>query len=189
MFHNETHISTVEDSAQTAVWVSGAQKARILGADPAATQARRPETLAPGLSKPCPGMTAPAHRDRSLGRERRIKYGRDFARIKQHGARLVSGSVILNWLIVPGARNSRLGVVVSKKLGKATVRNRIKRLLREVFRLHNTELAEPVDMILIARPAIVSRSFAEIERDYLDGLAKAGLYKTSTRNEGIGTGT
>lgn len=72
---------------------------------------------------------------------------------------------------------ARLGVVTSKKIGGAVQRSRARRLLRESFRLHQHELAQPVDMILVARNSIASKDFASVERDYLTVLRKAGLKK------------
>jgi ribonuclease P protein component len=61
------------------------------------------------------------------------------------------------WLIVYAAENGlpypRLGVSVSRKVGKAHVRNRYKRLFREAFRLTRADLPAGVDLILIPRPA------------------------------------
>ena len=61
-------------------------------------------------------------------------------------------------LVIYGAANglnvSRLGLVVSKKVGKAHRRNRWKRLIREVFRLEQHNLSLPVDLVVIPRPGI-----------------------------------
>ena len=50
-----------------------------------------------------------------------------------------------------------------------------KRLLRESFRLHQHELAEPLDIVLVARPVIAGRAFADVEKDFLGTLRRAGL--------------
>jgi ribonuclease P protein component len=87
----------------------------------------------------------------------------------------VNGCLIANWLRLPGGSASRLGVVVSRKVGGSVVRSRAKRLLRESFRLHQHEFTEPLDLVLVARPSIAGRAFAEVEKDFLGTLRRAGL--------------
>jgi ribonuclease P protein component len=73
--------------------------------------------------------------------------------------------------------SSRVGVVVSSKVGGAVVRSRARRLLRESFRLHQCELTQPVDLVLVARASIDGKKFSEVEQDFLNTLRKAGLLK------------
>ena len=122
-------------------------------------------------------MAADAPARRGLGRGSRIKQGRDFMKLRTAGQRMVRGCLIANWLPRTDAERSRLGVVVSKKVGGSVVRSRVKRLLRESFRLHQSELAQPLDLVLVARPSIVGRKFADVERDFLGTLRSAGLLK------------
>lgn len=107
----------------------------------------------------------------------RIKQGRDFLRVKQQGRRLVNGCLIANWLSVSPEADSRLGVVVSSKVGNAVARSRARRLLREAFRVHQLELAQPLDLVLVARPSIDRKKFSEVEQDFLTTLRKARLLK------------
>ena len=108
-------------------------------------------------------------------REARIKLGRDFARTRQAGERLVNGCLIANWRRLPAGGISRLGLVVSKKVGGAVVRNRARRLLREAYRLHQHDLPQPVDLVLVARASIAGRAFADVERDFLSALRRSKL--------------
>jgi ribonuclease P protein component len=87
----------------------------------------------------------------------------------------VKGCLIANWLRLPEDSRSRLGVVVSKKVGDSVHRSRAKRLLRESFRIHQHELCQPIDLVLVARNSIANRSFAEVEKDFLLTLRQAGL--------------
>ena len=111
----------------------------------------------------------------SFPRSARLKTGRDFARLRQVGARLACGCLVANWERLAQGSQTRLGVITSSKLGGAVVRNRARRLLREAFRLHQHELATPVSMVVVARASIVGKTYAEVERDYLTALRKSGL--------------
>ena len=113
-----------------------------------------------------------------LGRHQRIKQARDFARLRRDGQRLATGCLAANWQRLPAGCRARLGVITSGKLGNAVVRNRARRLLRQSFRLHQGDFNGPVDLILIARHSIAGRSYAEVERDFLEALRRAGLLKT-----------
>ena len=113
----------------------------------------------------------------ALPRERRIKQGRDFARAKTQGKRVYSGCLIANWLVLPPGSATRIGVITARKIGGAVVRTRARRLLREAFRLHQPDLAQPVDLVLVAQPSIVDKGFADVERDYLAALRRARLLK------------
>lgn len=112
-----------------------------------------------------------------FGRTMRIKQGRDFSRVRQEGERLVCGCLIANWRRLPPDTISRLGVVTSGKIGNAIVRNRARRLLREAFRVHQHDLTQSVDLVLIARASIVDKAFADVKKDFLTTLRKAGLLK------------
>jgi ribonuclease P protein component len=120
------------------------------------------------------GETPPRLR---FGRSARLKQGRDFARVRLKGERLTQGCLIANWHRLPADSASRLGVITARKVGGAVVRNRARRLLRESFRLHQNDLAVPVDLVLVARPSIADKDFAQVEKDYLTTLRRAGLWK------------
>ena len=112
-----------------------------------------------------------------LGRASRLAQSRDFARVRQQGQRLVLGCLIANWNKLPDGASPKLGVVTSKKIGDAPERSRARRLLRESFRRHQREFAQPVEIVLVARNSIAGRSFADVEKDYLAALNRAGLLK------------
>ena len=70
---------------------------------------------------------------------------------------------LLKVVFQPG-QYRRVAFVVPKRLGKAVLRNRMKRLMREAYRKHRSEM-EKLEMILIARQAAWLISFAEIEHE------------------------
>jgi ribonuclease P protein component len=114
-----------------------------------------------------------------LPKSARVKQRREFERIRAKGRRLSSGCLIANWLALPAENRSRLGVITSRKVGSAVVRNRARRLLRETFRRHQHDLANPATIVLVARPSIAGKAFETVERDYLTALRRAGLLRVS----------
>ena len=72
---------------------------------------------------------------------------------------------------------NRVGITVSKKLGKAVIRNRIRRRLREVYRL-NEELFTPGwDIVVVARSRCVGADFGKLTNAYLSLAEKAGVLR------------
>jgi ribonuclease P protein component len=112
-----------------------------------------------------------------FGRAARIKLGRDFAATRREGERLALGCLIANWRRLPDGSPSRLGVITARTIGGAVVRNRARRLLREAYRAHQHDLAQPVDLVLVARSSIAGKGLAEVEKDFLTTLRKARLLK------------
>jgi ribonuclease P protein component len=112
-----------------------------------------------------------------LRRPLRLAQSRDFARVRQQGERLALGCLIANWNKLPDGSAPKLGVVTSKKIGGAVQRSRARRLLRESFRRHQHEFAQPVELVLVARNSIAGKSFAGVEKDFLAALRRASLLK------------
>jgi len=110
-------------------------------------------------------------------RAARIKQSRDFGLARRRGERLALGCLIANWRRLPADARSRVGVITGRRIGGAVVRNRARRLLRETFRVHQHDLAAPVDLVLVARPSIAGKRFAAVEKDFLTTLRKARLLK------------
>ena len=120
------------------------------------------------------GLTA------SFPKSSRIQASADFRTNQENGQRLAKGCLLANWQTLPAGSPSRLGVVTSRRIGKATVRNQARRMMRECFRLHRQALLEPIDLVLVARQSIARRSFHSVERDFLRLLKKTGLLADAT---------
>ena len=124
-------------------------------------------------------MPADTPKRLTLRRAARLRQQRDFARVRQEGQRLATGCLIANWLALPQGAAPRLGVITSRKIGGAVVRSRARRLLRESFRQHQNDFAQPVELVLVARNSIAGKEYAEVEKDFLATLRRAGLLKLS----------
>jgi len=65
---------------------------------------------------------------------------------------------------------SRLGVTVSTRVGNAVVRNRVKRLVREVFRHCRADLLPPADIVVIAKPGADTLTYAQVATEFARAL-------------------
>lgn len=72
---------------------------------------------------------------------------------------------------------NRVGVTVSKKLGHAVVRNRVRRRLREIYRLNEDKFAPGWDIVVVARSRCVGADFGKLTAAYLSLAEKAGILK------------
>ena len=99
--------------------------------------------------------------------------------------RLYRTSGVADGLLVLYARKNRtdgnrVGVTVSKKLGKAHVRNRVRRRLREIYRLNEAKFKPGWDIVVVARSKAVDAPFDKLTASYLALAAKAGILGEDT---------
>lgn len=120
-------------------------------------------------------MAGAASTPLGLPRSRMLKQRRDFVRVRRFGKRVAAAGLVANWLRQSPGAPARLGVVTGRKLGSAVVRSRARRLLREAFRRHQRELAQPLDLVLVARSGITHMRFGDVERELMGILRRAGL--------------
>ena len=62
---------------------------------------------------------------------------------------------------------NRLGITVSKKLGNAVLRNKIRRRIREIYRTNEDELLSGFDLVIVARRGSTQAAYRELEADFL----------------------
>lgn len=92
------------------------------------------------------------------------------------GRRFVGRRMVL-WLRAGPDAALRLGVVTGRRLGKAVVRNRARRRLRELFRRHRSRLSGAVDVVLVARAGCAEVPWPELTAEFLALAARAGLLR------------
>jgi len=115
-----------------------------------------------------------AHEQRGpLGRRRRLRTRRDFERVFAQGRKHVNRQLVA-YVRPLSSGPSRLGLSVSRRVGNAARRNRVKRCLREAFRHLAAEAAEPFEIVLIARPAAAPTSYAGARRALRSVLRREG---------------
>ena len=108
-----------------------------------------------------------------LNKTWRLRLGSDFKSVFA-----AKNSCASKYVVVYVHRGERkYGFIASKKVGNAVARNRAKRLMREVVRLHLTELNPNQQIIFIARPAIKGISYREVEKVMLSLLIRVGVGK------------
>ena len=85
------------------------------------------------------------------------------------------------YLVLYARRNrtatNRVGVTVGKKLGHAVVRNRVRRRLREVYRLNEDKFAPGWDIVVVARSRCITADFGKLTNAYLSLAEKAGILR------------
>ena len=104
--------------------------------------------------------------------ERYLTKPAQYALVYGKGSTLV-GDLLVMKALPNGLTLSKYGISVSKRVGKAVVRNRVKRLLREILRV--TQLKSGWDIILIARPAAGRADYLSLEKSVSDLLSRARL--------------
>jgi len=72
----------------------------------------------------------------------------------------------------------RFGLVVSHKLGDSVKRNRLKRLIREVIRLHKHRILRGCDVVIMPKGASINKKYNEIEKNIISLLLAAKIYST-----------
>jgi ribonuclease P protein component len=97
-------------------------------------------------------------------KEERINHPQDFRRVMKLGKRLQSKNFIL-FIQENDAGFHRLGLVVKKEIGPATYRNRMKRYLREFFRLHKDQILGSSDMVIMAKKGCALNRYREAEKE------------------------
>ena len=104
-----------------------------------------------------------------------LKLNHIFRRLYHTGA--VGNSHLVLYARPNRMEMNRVGITVSKKLGHAVVRNRIRRRLREIYRLNEEKFSPGWDIVVVARSRCVDASFQNLHKAYLSLAAKAGLLK------------
>lgn len=89
-----------------------------------------------------------------------------------------------SYLVLYARRNhlqeNRVGITVGKKLGHAVVRNRVRRRLREVYRLNEHRFAPGWDIVVVARTRCIDADFGKLTKAYLSLAEKAGILRPAS---------
>ncbi len=97
--------------------------------------------------------------------ENRMRCRRDFLRVYQHGSVRFGRYLVMHLLPVSDSP-TKVGISVSRKVGNAVIRNRIKRRLREIMRLNWQSIPEQHYLVVSAKVKSRDASYRELETDF-----------------------
>lgn len=103
-----------------------------------------------------------------------LKQNHLFRRLYQRGASMANGYLVL-YCRKNGSGGNRVGITVSAKLGCAVKRNRVRRRLREIYRLNEGCFTPGYDLVVVARGRAVNAEYKQLESAYLALAGKLGL--------------
>ena len=115
----------------------------------------------------------PAPKEFSFTKDERLLKRVEFLYVTGDGKKFLTRSFIV--FVKPNSLAfSRIGITASRKVGGAVKRNRVKRLVREFFRLNKTRIKKGIDIVVIAKREAVGKGFAEVSRE-LEKVLVPGL--------------
>lgn len=111
-----------------------------------------------------------------LKKSKGIRKDKEFRYVYQRGKSFANKYLVI-YIMKNKSKENRFGISVSKKIGKAIVRNKVKRRIREAYRLNIDEYlnGESYDIIFIARNPSKDCSYKDIEKSVINLVKKAGL--------------
>ena len=107
----------------------------------------------------------------------RLKASRDFARLRAQGRSTQGKHLVLSVLRVPEVVRFQFGLITTKKLGIAVIRNRIRRRLREIVREQQTHLQDGLHLVIIARWRAADANLDDLRKDFLRTAERAGILR------------
>jgi ribonuclease P protein component len=107
---------------------------------------------------------------------RRLKLSGEFAQVRTRGRTVRGGLLLLGVLEVEGEAAFRVGLVTSRRVGGAVVRNRLRRRLREIVRYHQNEMRAGLWMVIVGRPAAARASSAALEVEWMNLARRGGVF-------------
>ncbi|NLO48551.1 MAG: ribonuclease P protein component [Clostridiales bacterium] len=105
-----------------------------------------------------------------------LKKNHEFKRVYTRGKSVASSHVVL-YCLKNGYNANRLGITVGSKVGNAVIRNRVRRRLKEIYRISEDMFSKGWDLVLVSRVRAGEADFKEIRSDFLQVAAKLGLVK------------
>ena len=126
-----------------------------------------------------------------MHRKLRLRRREDFNVVYRYGRSFANSQFVVYWRRRAQKGSFRMGVSASSKLGNAVVRNRLRRMVKEIIRLNASKLLDDTDLILIVRKPALSLPYKEMESSILHVLRKAVLFKgmnpNTTGSQGAGS--
>jgi ribonuclease P protein component len=113
-----------------------------------------------------------------LGKNLKLCKNRSFQTVYKRGRSFANRQAVL--YVLPNKNKTfRIGFAAGKRLGCAVVRNRVKRLLREAYRLNQDKLIKGADLVLVGRQSLIKADLKIVVNAFLDVCQRAGILKNS----------
>lgn len=95
-----------------------------------------------------------------------IKKNSEFQKVYKNGKSYANKHLVM-YVLKNDKTKSRIGISVSKKVGNSVIRHRMTRLIRECFRLNESNIKDNFDIVVVVRINAVSAEYKEILNSYL----------------------
>ncbi len=168
---SETDFSTIKHQAKTESWISRAHGHGRRAQYNPPSPAERPET-AQRIKSTSDEPVVPGQN--KFPRRERLTRQSEYLDVYRNGEKQV-GRAFICYAVRRHGQGRKLGIAVSRKVGKAVVRNRLKRYIRETYRTHRLHLAEDAHIVFVARPAAAAFDYTACEHAIRQLLRKGGL--------------
>ena len=106
-----------------------------------------------------------------FSREERIRKRREYQQTYQRADKFQASYFVL-YILENSLPHNRLGITVSRKIGKSVMRSRIKRRLREIFRTNKILISPPADLVINVKRSARGASSQQLEEDFVSVLER-----------------
>lgn len=121
----------------------------------------------------------PARSDSGFSKQDRLLRRSEFLTAQAHGRRVHTPHFVLILYDRGDGGRPRLGITASRKVGKAVQRNRIRRLIREVFRTNKPAFPAGHDCVVVVRENIPKLTFAQVREELLTAVSRRARRSSS----------